>query len=63
MDIKNRLVVVLEERVGRRIEWEVGVSKCKLLYIGWINKKSSFTAFVDFWHANLPTMADFKLPM
>ena len=41
MDIKNRLVAVLEERVGRRIEWEVGVSKCKLLYIGLINKKSS----------------------
>ena len=40
MDIKNRPVVVTEERVGRRTEWEVGLSKCKLLYIGWINKKS-----------------------
>ena len=22
-----------------RMEWEVGVSRCKLLYIGWINNK------------------------
>ena len=24
---------------GRNGEWEVGVSRCKLLYIGWINNK------------------------
>ena len=27
------------EGVGGGMEWEVGVSRCKLLYIGWINNK------------------------
>ena len=27
------------EGVGRKMELEVGVSRCKLLYIGWINNK------------------------
>ena len=39
MDIENRLVVAKGERVGGGMEWEVGVSKCKLLYIEWINNK------------------------
>ena len=33
MDIENRLVVAKEERVEGGLEWEVGVSRCKLLYI------------------------------
>ena len=37
MDIENRLVVAKGEGVGRRMEWEVGVSRCKLLYVEWIN--------------------------
>ena len=28
-----------KERVGGGIEWEVGVSRCKLSYIEWINNK------------------------
>ena len=29
----------LPREAGRRgMEWEFGVSRCKLLYIGWINK-------------------------
>ena len=39
MDIENRLVVAKGEGVGGGIEWEVGVSGCKLLYIEWINNK------------------------
>ena len=35
--MENRLVVAKGERVGGRMEWEVGISRCKLLYIGWIN--------------------------
>ena len=27
------------EGVGGGMEWEVGVSRCKLLYIGWINNR------------------------
>ena len=27
------------EGFGRGMEWEVGVSRCKLLYIEWINNK------------------------
>ena len=38
-DIENRLVVAKGKGVGGRMEWEVGVSRCKLLYIGWINNK------------------------
>ena len=39
MDIENRLVVAKGEEVGGGIEWEVGASRCKLLYIEWINNK------------------------
>ena len=39
MDIVNRLVVVKEEGVGRGMEWEMGVSRCKLSYIEWVNNK------------------------
>ena len=37
MDVENKLVAA--EGVGGGMEWEVGVSRCKLLYIGWINNK------------------------
>ena len=39
MDIENRLVVAKGEGVGGGMELEAGVSRCKLLYIGWINNK------------------------
>ena len=39
MNIENRLVVAKEERVMGGMDWEVGVSRCKLLYVGWINNK------------------------
>ena len=29
----------MREGVGGRMEWDIGVSRCKLLYIGWINNK------------------------
>ena len=32
-------MVAKGEEVGRGMEWEVGVSRCKLLYIEWINNK------------------------
>ena len=38
-DIENRLVVAKWEGVGGGMEWEVGVSRCKLLYIEWINNE------------------------
>ena len=44
MDIENRLVVAKGEGVGGGMEWEVAVSRCKLLYTGWINNKSYYTA-------------------
>ena len=34
-DIENRLVVAKGEGVGRGIEWEFEVGRCKLLYIRW----------------------------
>ena len=39
MDIENRLVVAKGEGVGGGMDWEFGMSRCKLLYIGWINNK------------------------
>ena len=39
MDTENRLVADKGEGVGKGKEWEVGVSRCKLLCIEWINKK------------------------
>ena len=36
MFLEKRLVVAKGERAGRRMEWEVGVSRCKFLYIEWI---------------------------
>ena len=39
MNIENRLVVAKGEGVGGGIDWEVGVSRYKLLYREWINNK------------------------
>ena len=32
-------MVAKGEGGGRGMDWEFGVSRCKLLYIGWINNK------------------------
>ena len=37
--VENRIVVAKGERVGGGMEWAVGVRRCKLLYIKWINSK------------------------
>ena len=34
-----RLVVAKWEAGGRGMVWEFGMSRCKLVYIGWINNK------------------------
>ena len=39
MDIENRFVVVKGEKFGEGKEEEVGLSRCKLLSIEWINNK------------------------
>ena len=33
MDEENRLVVDTGEGMGREKDWELGISRCKLLYI------------------------------
>ena len=38
MDIENKLVVAKGEGSEAGMEWERGISRCKLMYIGWINK-------------------------
>ena len=38
MDIENRFVVVKGQKFGEGKEEEVGLSRCKLLSIEWINK-------------------------
>ena len=37
MDIKNKLTVAKVGRGGK--DWESGISRCKLLYIEWINNR------------------------
>ena len=37
MGTGNRLEVAKGERFGGGMKWGVGVSRCKLLYIAWIN--------------------------
>ena len=39
MDTEGRLVVATAEGAGRGVKWEAGVSRCKLLYLEWINNK------------------------
>ena len=38
-DIENRLVVAKGEGGGGGMGWESGISRCKLLYMEWINNK------------------------
>ena len=38
-DIENRLVVAKGEGSGGGIDWELGISRCKLVYVEWINNK------------------------
>ena len=37
--IENRFVFAKDEGRGRGVDWEFGISRCKLLYKGWINNK------------------------
>ena len=37
--MKNRLVVAKGEGVGSGMDWELGVSRCKLLYLEWISNE------------------------
>ena len=39
MDTEKRLVVVKGKGAAEGMEWEAGVSRCQLLYIGWVNNK------------------------
>ena len=39
MDIENKLVVAKGVGGGRGMEWEFGISRCKLVYREWIDNK------------------------
>lgn len=39
MDIEKRLVADKGEVGGEEMDWEFGINRGKLLYIGWINSK------------------------
>ena len=36
---QNRLVIAKREGSGWVKDWEFGISRCQILYIGWINNK------------------------
>ena len=38
-DIQSRLVVATGERGGSGMDWEFGISRCKLLHLEWINNE------------------------
>ena len=38
--IENKLVVAKGQGGGGGMDWEFGISRCKLLYIEWINNKA-----------------------
>ena len=38
-DIEKRFVVARRVGSGGGKDWDFGISRCKLLYIGWINNK------------------------
>ena len=38
-DIENKLMVTKGEGDGGGINWEFGISRCKLLYLEWMNNK------------------------
>ena len=40
MDIESSLLAAKGEEVEGGLEWKAGVSRCKLLYIEWINNKA-----------------------
>ena len=37
--MEHRLVVSKGEGVERRMDWEFGITRCKLFYVRWINHK------------------------
>ena len=39
MDIEKRLVAAKREEVGREMEWDVGITRYKFLYVEQINNK------------------------
>ena len=39
VSIENGFVVAKRELAGGEVEWEVGLARCKVLYIEWINNK------------------------
>ena len=41
-DIENRLGIAKEKRERRGMDWEFGVSRCKLLHLAWISNKVQF---------------------
>jgi len=38
-DMENRLVTLKEDGGGSGMDWEFGVSRCKLLYLKWISNE------------------------
>ena len=49
-DTEKKLVVAKWEGFAGEMEWEPGVSRCKLLYIEWINTRSYCKAQRTIFH-------------
>ena len=55
-DVENRIVVAKGEEAKGGVDWEAGVSGCKLLYTGWINSRSYCRAQALAPHERLPEL-------
>ena len=42
IDKKIRLMVAKGQKGQKRVDWEFGTSRCKLLFMKWINSKALF---------------------
>ena len=49
-DIENRSVVAKGEEGEGRKDWAFGISRCKLLYLGWINNKVLLSSTGNYIH-------------
>ena len=51
MDIENRLVVAKEEGGGGGMDWEFGVTRCKLLHLEWISNEVLLFSIGNYVHS------------
>ena len=57
-DIENRYVAAKGEESGRGVDWEFGVSRCKLVNIEWTNNKVLLHSTGSYIHNPVKTIME-----